>query len=114
MEQAGIVAQRNVRELVSVREIAQLRVARCLESSVGDNAGIAELAVGTVLGTLREPDAYMIEAGRRELALALPKEVSARVQRDLVRVMWRAMLAEAQSVVDHEHVLGQMFDALSQ
>jgi hypothetical protein len=110
MEPIGAVSERVVaRRAASARAVAERRLAKALGEQ-GAPVTVA-LAVGIAFEVMREPDADMVEAGRRELALAMPA-LPKRQQRDLVRVMWRAMLAEAQPPHDPAAALARLFEEL--
>ena len=68
-------------------------------TGLGVTPQIAENAVDVCLGALGTPDAFMIEGGLTELNLALGShpdpEHGPRYRRDLVRVIWRAILDRA-------------------
>lgn len=51
--------------------------------------------VNHILGMLDFPDRYMLGAGMSELASALPPSAATAYRRNLARVIWCAMLAEA-------------------
>src|SRR4051812_24717254 len=76
------------RRAASARAVAERRLAKALGEQ-GAPVTVA-LAVGIAFEVMREPDADMVEAGRRELALAMPA-LPKRQQRDLVRVIWRGV-----------------------
>lgn len=83
----------------TVRRAAENRVAAALlgESTDGRERReqLARSIVKLVLFTLTEVDADTLEAGRRELALALPANSGEHYQRNVVRAVWLNMLAEA-------------------
>src|SRR4029077_2763148 len=81
------------------RQLAEDRVANMLGTFMPDTAreideARAEAIVAAVFDQLREPDRAMLEAGRRELALAVPPATKAYV-RNLAAAVWRTMFAEA-------------------
>src|SRR4029077_18986017 len=83
------------------RQLAEDRVANMLGTFMSDTDRAidelrAEAIVAAVFDILREPDRDMLEAGRRELALALavPPATKAYV-RNLAAAVWRTMFAEA-------------------
>jgi hypothetical protein len=52
--------------------------------------------VAAVFDALKEPDRDMLEAGRRELDLAVPSAAHGRAYvRNLAGAVWRSMFAEA-------------------
>lgn len=84
----------------TVRRAAENRVAAALlgESTDGRERReqLARSIVKLVLFTLTEVDADTLEAGRRELVLALPANNPGKhYQRNVVRAVWLNMLAEA-------------------
>ena len=81
-------------------EVAARHVAAYLDG-LGANtlADRADDIVDLVLDTLAEPSRDMLEAGRDELARALPigaGGVTSAYQRSLTRAIWRAMLERAE------------------
>lgn len=79
----------SAREPKSSRELALRNVAAFL----GDET-TAGIVVDQVFAAVEIPDRVMLEAGRAELALALPRETKKQA-RALAGVMWRAMLDRA-------------------
>lgn len=83
----------------SQREIAARKVAKFLaEWDAGDPPDCADDVVDLVFDVLLEPDRQMTEAGRVELNQALPVGpggITTTYQRNLVAVIWRAMLHRA-------------------
>ena len=81
-------------------EVATRHVAAYLDGLGADQAADrADDIVDLVLDTLAEPSRDMLEAGRQELARALPigaGGVTSAYQRALVRALWRTMLERAE------------------
>jgi len=81
-------------------EVATRHVAAYLGGLGADQAADrADDIVDLVLDTLAEPSRDMLEAGRDELARALPigaGGVTSAYQRALVRAIWRTMLERAE------------------
>lgn len=81
------------------RDIAARKVAKFLaEHDPAELDECADDVVDLVIDVLLEPDRSMIEAGRIELAQALPTGrggITTAYQRNLVTVVWRAMLHRA-------------------
>jgi hypothetical protein len=83
------------------RQLAEDRVANILGTFMPDTDRAidemrAEAIVAAVFNLLREPDRDMLEAGRRELELAVPPQMRAKVYvRKLAGAVWRTMFAEA-------------------
>lgn len=84
------------------RQLAEDRVANMLGTMMPDTDREidelrAEAIVAAVYKTLREPDRDMLEAGRRELELALPPSAAhgRAYVRQLAATVWRTMFAEA-------------------
>jgi len=83
----------------SAREIAAQRVGKLLAKTpllAATEQKIAGDVVDLVLEALEERvDVPVLDAGRSELALALPKTVGKRDQKQLARVVWNAMVHAA-------------------
>lgn len=83
----------------TTRQIAERRVAAFLRASqIADHDGrVAVELVALVFNVLTDPDLFMQEAGRRELALAMPSQLTPGPTnvRNLAAALWRTMLAEA-------------------
>ena len=83
------------------RQLAEDRVANMLGDFMPDtdraiDEARAEAVVDAVFDILREPDRDMLEAGRRELDLAVPSVAHGRAYvRNLAAAVWRTMFAEA-------------------
>ena len=81
-------------------EVATRHVAAYLDGfGAHQAADRADDIVDLVLDTLAEPSRDMLEAGREELAHALPigaGGVTSAYQRALVRALWRTMLERAE------------------
>jgi hypothetical protein len=79
-----------------MRQIAERRVAALLRASNISDIALAPELVALVFNVLEDPDHFMLEAGRRELALAMPSPTGgAAYVRNLTGAVWRTMIAEA-------------------
>jgi hypothetical protein len=82
------------------RQLAEDRVANMLGTFMPDtdreiDEMRAEAIVAAVFDQLREPDRDMLEAGRREVELAVAPPATKAYVRNLAGALWRTMFAEA-------------------
>jgi aspartate/glutamate racemase len=68
-------------------------VDRLIKGELVTDRNFAEALLEVILDEIEDPDSDMVAAGVAELALALPPKTNKAYQRQLCRVIWRAMLA---------------------